>query len=83
MSEKDTDFWFPAKRYGWGWGLATCWQGLAVQVGYIVLLFAGAKIWLPRGQRAEFWGLLIVSTILLIAIHWLKGEKPLAWRWGK
>jgi hypothetical protein len=19
--------WFPAKRYGWGWGLPCCWQG--------------------------------------------------------
>jgi hypothetical protein len=24
----DDDFWFPAKRYGWGWGLPVKWQGL-------------------------------------------------------
>jgi hypothetical protein len=23
-------YWFPAKRYGWGWGLPVTWQGWAV-----------------------------------------------------
>jgi hypothetical protein len=23
----DKTYWFPAKRYGWGWGLPTVWQG--------------------------------------------------------
>ncbi|MFC4310521.1 hypothetical protein ACFPN2_15630 [Steroidobacter flavus] len=82
MSEDQPKFWFPAKRYGWGWGLANCWQGGGVQVGYIALLFAGAKIFLPQHRR-EFWILMLVSTAVLIAIHWFKGEKPLAWRWGK
>jgi len=24
------DFWFPAKRFGWGWGPPTKWRGWAV-----------------------------------------------------
>lgn len=82
MDENEQKFWFPAKRYGWGWGLANCWQGLVVQIGYVALLVAGGKILLP-GQRTQFWGLVLASTVVLIAIHWFKGEKPLAWRWGK
>ena len=30
---KDRDqYWFPAKRRGWGWGPPTVWQGWAVLV---------------------------------------------------
>jgi len=82
-NEGESKFWFPAKRYGWGWGLANCWQGLVVQIGYVVLLIFSARFLLPRGQKTEFWTLFLVSTIVFIAIHYLKGEKPLAWRWGK
>ncbi len=82
MSDSEPRFWFPAKRYGWGWGLANCWQGLVVQIGYVAVLIAGAKILLPEA-RGDFWTLVAVSTEALIAVHWLKGEKPLRWRWGK
>jgi hypothetical protein len=27
MSESQTDFWFPAKKFGWGWGPPVKWQG--------------------------------------------------------
>jgi hypothetical protein len=37
------EYWFPAKRYGWGWGLPTAWQGWLVFVGYILLLVVGAS----------------------------------------
>ena len=26
-------YWFPAKRYGWGWGLPSTWQGWIVLAG--------------------------------------------------
>jgi hypothetical protein len=82
MSESEPKFWFPAKRYGWGWGIANCWQGLVVQIGYLLLVIVGAKVLLP-GHRAQFWALFLLCTVAFIAIHWFKGEKPLAWRWGK
>jgi hypothetical protein len=82
MSASESKFWFPAKRYGLGWGIANCWQGLVVQIGYVVLLIAGGRSLLP-GQRRLFWILFLASTAVFIAIHWFKGEKPLAWRWGK
>ena len=37
---KKSRFWFPAKRYGWGWGPPVCWQGWAVLLGYFALMLA-------------------------------------------
>ena len=34
-------YWFPAKRYGWGWGFPTTWQGWLVIALYVVLIGAG------------------------------------------
>ncbi len=72
--------WFPAKKYGWGWGLPNCWQGWLVFTGYLVLLCAGAFLlskqpWLLLGYAAAL-------SFVLIIICYLKGERP-RWRWGK
>jgi hypothetical protein len=47
-----------------------------------VLLLAGAGyLLLPR--RAMGFDLVAVApTAILIAVYWIKGEKP-GWRWGK
>ncbi len=37
-------YWFPAKRYGWGWGLPAVWQSWLVLIGFFVLLGAGAVV---------------------------------------
>ena len=42
-------FWFPVKRYGWGWGLPVRWQGWAVFVLYATLLYAGFYVF--KAQR--------------------------------
>lgn len=34
-------YWFPAKEYGYGWGLPVTWQGWLVIVAYLVLIAAG------------------------------------------
>ena len=72
--------WFPAKRYGWGWGLPLCWQGWLVLLGYAVLVAASALVWLPA-YRAIFFLSLVGLTLGLVGICWLKGEPP-RWRWG-
>jgi hypothetical protein len=76
-------FWFPVKRYGWGWGLPVRWPGWAVFVSYLALMYAGIAYFRP--QR-NFVGLLVYAAMLtavLIAIVVAKGERPAAWRWGK
>jgi hypothetical protein len=71
--------WFPAKKYGWGWGPPTCWQGWVVLTVWMVALGAGLFL-LPDHPVLYLVHALICSAVLLI-ICWLKGEKP-KWNWG-
>jgi hypothetical protein len=74
-------YWFTAKRYGWGWGLPSAWQGWVVLVGFVVLLVMGS-VWFPPGERlGSHLAYVAVLAILLIAVAWWKGEPP-RWRWG-
>jgi hypothetical protein len=75
-------YWFPTKRYGWGWGLPNCWQGWVVLVAYFLSLPLGAWLFSPVTQPVEFARCTFVSTVVLIFICWLKGEPP-RWRWGQ
>jgi drug/metabolite transporter (DMT)-like permease len=75
-------FWFPVKRYGWGWGLPVRWQGWLVLVGFLGLFFAGIYYFTPRRATLCLLLYIVVLTALLIAIVALKGERPLRWRWG-
>lgn len=74
-------YWFPAKRYGWGWGLPAVWQGWVVLVGFLVLLGAGVLIFPPGKYVFSFIVYVCVLVALLVAICYVKGEPP-AWRWG-
>lgn len=74
-------YWFPAKRYGWGWGLPVAWQGWVVLAVFAVLVAAGALWLLPQYPQWVFVAYAIVLCLLLVAVCWLKGEPP-RWRWG-
>ena len=81
MTELEKRVWFPAKRYGWGWGFPITWQGWAVFLGYIFLILSATQLVLPT--RPVLFGVcVVVLTAGLILICWLKGEKP-RWRWGE
>lgn len=41
MPNDSNEYWFPAKRYGWGWGFPSRWQGWMVLAIYAVLLVVG------------------------------------------
>jgi len=73
-------YWFPAKRYGWGWGPPNCWQGWTVLSGWLALFFTVTRLF-ARNQGAAYWLSVIAMLGLLLAICYAKGE-PLAWRWG-
>ena len=80
MSLPKEQAWFPAKRYGYGWGFPRRWQGWVVMLAYFGALLA------PRFYASEHVGLFVAYafgvTALLIAICIWKGEAP-KWRWGK
>jgi hypothetical protein len=82
MTETQKEFWFPAKRFGWGWGPPVKWQGWLVLVVYVAFVIAAAYYFRPTRHPAEFLICVAVATALLIIIAAIKGEKPLAWRWG-
>lgn len=74
-------YWFATKRYGWGWGVPTAWQGWVVLVFYFSLLAMTAFRFPPHREPRLFVVLLSAFSAVLIAVCWLKGEQP-KWRWG-
>lgn len=74
-------YWFPAKRYGWGWGLPSTWEGWGVLAAYVSLVAAGSLLFPPAKHPALYLGYVAVLSDLLVAICWIKGEAP-RWRWG-
>ncbi len=75
-------YWFPAKRYGWGWGPPSTWQGWVVLVSYKVFLLA-LIAFMPVARKLTSFRLGF-STIFTtrIAICWTTGE-PLKWLRGE
>lgn len=43
-------YWFPAKRYGWGWGFPVTWQGWAVLAAFVALFGAGLLAFPPGAE---------------------------------
>ncbi len=74
-------YWFPAKRYGWGWGLPCAWQGWVVYAVFFGLVFAGVPWLLPSRGPLAFILYVVLLCVLLTAVCWAKGEPP-RWRWG-
>jgi hypothetical protein len=75
------EYWFPAKRYGWGWGPPSTWQGWVVMAAFIILLGAGFAIFPVAEHRVGFFIYSGVLVVLLITVCYVKGEPP-GWRWG-
>ncbi|QLG87381.1 hypothetical protein HQ393_03420 [Chitinibacter bivalviorum] len=75
-------YWFPAKRYGWGWGFPSCWQGWVVQAIYMAVVLALALSRYYEQNPLMFVVWVSIASLILTAICWLKGEPP-RWRWGK
>jgi hypothetical protein len=79
--QTEREYWFPAKRYGWGWGIPNRWQGWLVLAVFAGLLVAGSLLLPPGAELGAFLIYVAVLCTLLVAVCWLKGEPP-RWRWG-
>ena len=68
-----------AKRYGWGWGPPSSWQGWVVFVTYFVLIGVTTLLLRPDENLPYFLAIVTFLTVLLMVICWIKGESP-RWR---
>lgn len=85
---KNKYVWFKAKHFGWGW-YPSSWEGWLVMLVWIGL---NLKVFLQIDKSSHsssdtliaFSLPFIISTIILIAICYKKGEKPKwSWSWKK
>jgi hypothetical protein len=74
----ESGYWFRARRYGWGWGPPSSWQGWLVLIAYLGALLLGV-VWLRSTHRVELYLALVTGlSVVLLGICWWKGEPP---RW--
>ena len=77
----DRPEWFAAKRFGYGASLPIAWQGWAVLLGYIVLLYLATQ-WLNPPSVA-FWSAVVLLTGLYVWITFLTAKGGWRWRSGE
>ncbi len=89
------DYWFEAKKYGWGWGLPITKEGWIFSLSYLTTVVL-LDVWFLRSVADLPEGTSITSTwqlwVFVLAIAFLsgiyfgvsiaKGPKP-RWRWGR
>jgi hypothetical protein len=80
MGDETKRYWFPAKRYGWGWGPPATWQGWAVFITWIAVVVSVSP-WLVLRSVPLFLLFEVAMISAIIAICSIKGEPP-RWRWG-
>ena len=71
-------YWFPARRYGWGWGLPHTWQGWTVLDTYLAILIGSLFLAMFGGGGTALFGLasIVLATAGLIYVCYKKGEPP-------
>jgi hypothetical protein len=77
MADPD-QYWFPAKRRGWGWGPPTVWQGWVVLVGILAANITVGVLLLPY-HVVGFLCFVLAMVLLMLLICYVKGEPP-SWR---
>lgn len=80
--QRPNPYWFPAKRYGWGWGLPATWQGWVVLAIYVAVIAAVCVVFPPASGSLRFILSVVAATIVLTVVCWLTGEPP-HWSWGE
>ena len=89
VKDQKSKLWFRAKRFGWGWTPVT-WQGWLVTLGYAIIIVDQITSTFRYDKTGSgsvsdtmiYFGLnFILSTVLLLIICYMKGERE-GWRWG-
>lgn len=75
------NYWFPAKRFGWGWGPPRTWQGWVATAVYVAATVAICVRAPPTSDPGRFVLLVSLASAAFVLVCWLTGEPP-RWRWG-
>lgn len=78
MPNEDRRYWFPAKRFGWGWSLPRTWEGWTVILAFTVVVLIAAV----AGQGTAWTMPVILAATLAVLVICLKKGEPPKWRWG-
>jgi len=73
--------WFAPKRYGYGAGVPISWQGWAVTIGYIAIVYA--LVWRLHDRPAELIAAIALPTVAFIMITAKTTRGGWRWRWGE
>jgi CHASE2 domain-containing sensor protein len=68
-------YWFRRKRFGWGWGLPSSWQGWAFFIPWLAMLIYVTFHFMPQRPFA-FTMALGALTAILVVVCVVKGEPP-------
>lgn len=89
MTKEEKDYWFKAKRYGWGWGLPRTWQGW-VSFGVSIAIWLWALIFIiPADEkgispsRGVLFAIIMVLDVAGLVYVSLKYGEPPSWNWDK
>lgn len=78
MASDAQRYWFPAKRYGWGWGPPGTWEGWTALLSFLGIITLAVLL----GQGAAWTWLVIVAATLVLMVVCVKKGEPARWRWG-
>lgn len=73
---KNKKYWFPAKKFGWGWGLPRTWKGWITFIVFLSGVFTTIRIFPIEKNPVTFMCTITVLSIIFILICWFKGEPP-------
>lgn len=85
LKDNKEGYWFKRKLYGWGWTPAKPQGWLSVVFYLVAVIYFAVRLDPLAGEDTvvrEFIVPLLIATLLLLLVSYLKGEKP-KWQWGK
>jgi hypothetical protein len=62
--QHERKYWFSAKRYGWGWGIPSFWQGWLVLAAFVALLVVGSFLFPPNAKLGAYLAYVAVLCVL-------------------
>ena len=67
-------YWFPAKKYGFGWGLPHTWQGWVTVAVFLLCLGLATYVIQPRDNPILYSLIVVLVSAVFLLVVYLKGE---------